>query len=99
MKDGASGVLGFVAQVISSLAWPVTAIICVLLLRRYLVDLIPLLRRVKYSDVEISFGKEVAELTKSTDASQVPVQLSEANRWEDLIAMADVRPRTAIRLA
>jgi hypothetical protein len=99
MKDGASGILGFVAQVISSLAWPVTVILCVLLLRRYLLDLIPLLRTVKYSDVEIRFGKEVAELAKTADTSALPAQVSEANRWEDLIVMADVRPRTAIRLA
>ena len=99
MKDGASGVLAFVAQVISSLAWPATVIICVLLLRRYLLDLIPLLRTVKYSDVEIRFGKEVAELAKTADTSALPAQFPESNRWEDLMAMADVRPRTAIRLA
>jgi hypothetical protein len=74
-------------------------ILCVLLLRRYLLDLIPLLRTVKYSDVEIRFGKEVAELAKTADTSALPAQFPEPNRWEDLMAMAEDRPRTAIRLA
>jgi hypothetical protein len=101
MKDSGTGVLAFIAQVIGSVAWPVTVLTCVILLRRQLVALIPLVRTVKYSDVEIRFGKEVAELAKTADASSVPAQPSQAERerWEDLITLAQVRPRTAIRMA
>jgi len=101
MKDSGVGILGFVAQVIGSVVWPVTVLTCVLLLRKHLVALIPLVRTVKYSDVEIRFGQEVAELAKTVDAVAVPAQASPAERdmWEDLIKMAQVRPRTAIRMA
>jgi hypothetical protein len=101
MKDSGAGVLGFVAQVIGSLVWPVTVLTCVLLLRKHLLALIPLVRTVKYSDVEIRFGQEVAELAKTVDAVVVPSQASaaERDRWEDLMKMAQVRPRTAIRMA
>jgi hypothetical protein len=101
MKGSGAGVLGFIAQVIGSLVWPVTVLTCVLLLRKHLLSLIPLVRTVKYSDVEIRFGQEVAELAKAADASAVPAQTSqtERDRWEDLIKMAQVRPRTAIRMA
>ncbi len=101
MKDSGAGVLGFVAQVIGSLVWPVTVLTCVLLLRKHLLALIPLVRTVKYSDVEIRFGQEVAELAKSVDAAAVPAQTPQAgnDKWEELMRMAEVRPRTAIRMA
>jgi hypothetical protein len=96
------GILSFIAKMVSSLVWPITTIACVLLLRRYLTALIPLLRTVKYSDVEIRFGKEVAELAKSTELSSLskghilpPAQQAPS----DLTKMAEVRPRTAIRMA
>ena len=59
-----SSTLTFVSRVISSTAWPITVLICALILRKHLLALIPLVRTVKYSDVEIQFGKEVAELVK-----------------------------------
>jgi hypothetical protein len=98
MKTDPSSVLGFISQIVSSLAWPITLLACVLLLKRHLLALIPLVRTVKYSDVEIHFGQEVAELKKTAviaNLSPGPKQ----NQWESLIRLADVRPRTAIRSA
>jgi hypothetical protein len=99
MKDSAAGILDFIAQMVKSLAWPVTLLTCVLLLRKHLAKLIPLLRMVKYSDVEIRFGQEVAELAKSVDAAAVPALAPNGDKWEELMRMAEVRPRTAIRMA
>jgi hypothetical protein len=100
VDTGSSG-LTFVSQVISSTAWPITVLVCVLMLRRHLLALIPLVRTVKYSDVEIQFGKEVAELAKATEGSSFPNEQLKGTRnpWEDLIILADVRPRSAIRSA
>jgi len=96
-----SETLKFVAQMVSALAWPATTIVCILLLKKYLSSLIPMLRTVKYSDVEIKFGKEVSELAMSANVSSLPSNLSESkiSPWEDLISLAKVRPRTAIRSA
>jgi hypothetical protein len=101
VKDGANGVLPFISQIVSSVAWPITVLVCAIILRRYLLALIPLIRKVKYSDVEISFGKEVAELAKSAEMSALPNQSADdgSDQWEDLIKVAGVRPRTAIRQA
>ena len=101
MRDVGTGTLTFIAQVIASLSWPVTVLTCVILLRRHLLALLPLVRTVKYSDVEIRFGKEVAEIAKSTDLTSIPEQLSGAKpeQWEHLVKMAGIRPRTAIRMA
>jgi hypothetical protein len=101
MKPEATSVLGFISQIISSLAWPITLLTCVFLLKRHLLALIPLVRTVKYSDVEIRFGREVAELTRTTDIVDLSSQGSslKQNQWESLSRLADVRPRTAIRSA
>jgi hypothetical protein len=101
MKPEANSVLGFISQIISSLAWPITLFTCVLLLKRHLLALIPLVRTVKYSDVEIRFGQEVAELKRTTDIADLPSQQGnpKQNQWESLSRLAEVRPRTAIRSA
>lgn len=101
MVDTGSKSLTFISQVISATAWPLTVLTCVLVLRKHLLALIPLVRTVKYSDVEIQFGKEVAALVKVADVTSLPNEPSKGSRnpWEDLIVLADVRPRSAIRSA
>jgi hypothetical protein len=63
--------------------------------------LIPLLRNVKYSDVELRFGQDVADLTKSAESSSLPAKPSkeQGRKWEDELKLAAVRARTAIRSA
>jgi hypothetical protein len=88
----------FITQLVSSLAWPLTVLICVVLLRPLLVGLVPLIRKLKYSDVEIQFGREVAELKLATAESIQPAK-AEARQlpiWEELVRLAAVRPRTSI---
>jgi hypothetical protein len=93
--------LTFLAQIISATAWPLTVLTCVLLLRKHLLAMIPLVRKVKYSDVEIQFGEEVSKLARAADQSSLPDKPTVGNRnpWEDLIGLAEVRPRSAIRSA
>ena len=91
----------FVANLVASLAWPVTTIAGLLLFRGILANLVPLVRTLKYSDLELSFGREVAEVRQAADAAAISPQ-SETERtqaWEDLIRLASVRPRSAIRQA
>jgi hypothetical protein len=101
MKEGI-GLLSFIAQIVSALAWPTTVFGCVVLLRRHIAALVPLLRSVKYSDVELQFGKEIAELARTAESSSLPqVQTSTDPKdpWSEIATLAEVRPRTAIRLA
>jgi len=88
----------FIAQLVAALAWPLTVLICVVLLRPLLVRLLPLIRKLKYSDVEIQFGREVAELKLAAAASIQPATTEARQQpiWEDLLRLAAVRPRTAI---
>jgi hypothetical protein len=93
--------LTFVSNVVASLAWPITAIVGLVLLRRILANLLPLVRTLKYSDLELSFGREVAEVRNVADAAAIQPQLPqlESQAWEDLIRLAGARPRSAIRQA
>jgi hypothetical protein len=101
MKEQVTSVLSFISQLISSLAWPATVLICAMILKPHLRTLILLLRSVKYSEMEIKFGEEVAALTKSADKSEIPHESrgAEKNEWGDLTEVAKVRPRTAIRIS
>jgi hypothetical protein len=101
MTDPCTGILPFVSQIVSSLAWPAIVLTCALLLRRHLAALLPLVRSVKYSDVEIRFGKEVSDLAKSAETSSLPenASIQKQNQWVDIEKLVDARPRTAIRMA
>jgi hypothetical protein len=89
----------FVANLVAHLAWPVTALIALLLVRKILVSLVPLVRTLKYSDLEVSFGREIAAIRVAADAAALPSTADGARPqvWEDIMRVAPVRPRTAIR--
>ena len=99
MKTETAPILDFISHLVSSLAWPATVLTTIFLLRRHIQTLVPLVRTVKYSDVEIRFGQEVAELKRATDIGELPNSKEPAQdgQWKTLIRMAEVRPRTAIR--
>jgi hypothetical protein len=89
----------FIANVVASLAWPVTAVIALLLLRKILVSLLPLVRTLKYSELEVSFGREIAAVREAADDAEIQPSVGGARSqvWEDLMRLAAVRPRSAIR--
>lgn len=63
--------LAFIAELIKALAWPVTVFSLVVLLRRPLTQLIPLLQRLKYRNLELEFGERVEEI-KAEAQAQLP---------------------------
>jgi len=52
----------FISTLVSALAWPTVAIVIVLFLRKPMADLLPLLQRLKYRDMEVVFGNRIAEV-------------------------------------
>ncbi|MBN6350233.1 hypothetical protein JZM10_01965 [Providencia rettgeri] len=84
-------VLKFFSELIKALAWPMATIILVILLRKPVVELIPLLRRLKYKEFELEFSKEVSELKAEVEAiakeksPSVPVSSS---RLLDLVSFS-----------
>lgn len=91
--------LEFTAAIIGSLAWPIVALVAIILLRKPLVGLIPLLRRAKYKDLELEFGEEVRELRQEAEATLRPLTTAPGPvgpEEDSLLQLASVSPRSAV---
>jgi len=89
--------LSFIAAMVAALAWPLTVLGIFAVLRRPLLDLMPLLARLKYKDLELDFGRRLAEA--SAEAAALPAPRSRPALPADddaLIALAGTAPRAAI---
>ena len=100
-------ILSFIANVISSLAWPGMVILCVILLRKPIAELIPLMRSLKFKDFEIDFGRRLEELEAEADEAELPSippptteapeePKRETDYWETIEGLSEVSPRAAI---
>lgn len=91
--------LSFISTVIDSVAWPAAVIILVLLLRKPISNLIPLLQKLKYKDLELEFGRRIEE-AKEEAATELPPEidilaLPSADR-DNLAQLAAISPRAVV---
>jgi hypothetical protein len=59
--------LTFMATIIGALAWPSTVLITLYMLRRPIAELLPGLRRLRYKNLEVDFGKELERIEAVMD--------------------------------
>ncbi len=94
--------LTFFSTIIQSLAWPIVAIIIILLLKKQIQDLIPGLRHLKYKEFEATFGGKIAEVEQRLEKAfpeidmgkdKSDLELSEIERLHRLI---NISPRATI---
>ena len=93
--------LTFVASVIGSIAWPAAAVSVVFVLRRALNRLLPDLNRLKYKDLELEFGRQVAKARVEIEAAPAPPQLPDSTSraiqpQPYFETLAEVSPRAAL---
>ena len=91
--------LTFIAEIVKALAWPAMVLALVLLLRKPIADLIPLLTRLKYKDLELEFGRRLAEVTAEAGEELPPPHPPaplEAAEEQALVELAKVSPRSAV---
>jgi hypothetical protein len=88
--------LSFIAEVVKALAWPLTVLGIFLALRRPLLALFPLLARLKFKDLELDFGRRLAEA--SAEAAALRGGRGDAVESGDdaLLGLAAAAPRAAI---
>lgn len=91
--------LTFIVELVKALAWPTTIMILAWLLRKPIRELIPLLTRLKYKDLELEFGRRMSEV--KADASEElpppePVAAAGTAELRKLIEQAMRSPRAAI---
>lgn len=90
--------LTFVAHVVDALAWPLTILIIIAILRKPLSGLLPLLQRLKYKDFELEFGRHVEEVRQEVQSElPAPPGPSLIQPDEEVIErLAGVSPRSAV---
>ena len=89
--------LTFIAEIVTALAWPGAVLLIVLILRRPLIALIPLLRSLKYGDLEIDFEKGLAEaeLAAGVELPTKDIQAPKNTIRSELADMALTSPQAA----
>lgn len=89
----------FISKAIDSLAWPVFALIVILLLRKPIMQLIPLMSKLKYRDFEAEFAQGVQQLKEEVGDALPEATLVPADREisEDrLYNLAEIAPNGAV---
>lgn len=91
--------LTFIAELVKALGWPVAVVIIVLVLRRPIAALIPLLQRLKYKDLELEFGRAVEEI-KAEAVHELPPSTTHkalpTGTEERITKLAEISPRAAV---
>lgn len=100
--------LSFIAAIADALAWPVSLLIALFMMRKPIADLLPSLRRLKYKDLEVDFGKELEKIEAVMDTveennnqgRELPVEIQPEplpkTRTELLKKIAELSPNSAI---
>lgn len=79
--------LTFIAEVVKALAWPASVVALVFMMRKPVGELIPLLRKLKYKEIEMEFSREIAELkAEALPAPQQPAHPAASSTGERLAA-------------
>lgn len=91
-------VLSFIVEMTKALGWPSAILVIVFMFRKPLLELLSLVRKVKYKDVEVELAKkeisEARELTTSKEGEKYDVlSFMELEHFKQL---ADISPRAAI---
>lgn len=87
----------FFTAVIESLAWPIAAVVLVMLLRDEIRQLLPFLKRLKAGPLEAEFERNVTELRAASDVQPLPAVAEPLTPQRAmLLELVEVNPRSAI---
>ncbi len=90
-----------IVAIIDSLAWPITILIGLFVLRKSLIELLPQLKKLKYKELEMEFEKGLDELSIKSQESKKRIEVTEKNQEEEetdyyLEQVKEASPRAAI---
>ena len=92
-------IISFIAEAIKALAWPITIIVIVLMLKRPILELLPSLRHLKYKELELKFSDEIRELETKISDTVGEEELSGSvlsEKMLNLFNLVSYSPRAAI---
>lgn len=91
--------LTFITHIVASLAWPITVVVILLILRRPLLNLFPLLQRLRFQGLELDFSQRIQALAIEARGQLPPLrgvldgEESLRDRW---IELANLSPRAVV---
>ncbi len=91
--------LTFIAEIVGHIAWPVTAIIIFMILRKPLLRLLPAIQRLRFHDVVLDFNQQVQSLAVEARRQLPPLHGAMSNgenlraKW---IELAQSSPRAVV---
>lgn len=92
-------VLTFIANIIASLAWPITVITIFIILRRPLFSLFPLVQRLRFQGLELDFSRQIHAIAAEAQ-NQLPPARKTDERGQPLrahwIELAQLSPRAVV---
>lgn len=93
--------LTFTSNIINSIAWPLTVVFGIYIMRDKVGELLPRLKRFKHKDTEVEFVQAVEELAQERDqgeqaAPQEPKSDELIEQFDFLMKLANVSPRSAV---
>jgi len=91
--------LTFLSNAISALSWPITILVLVFMLKEPISEIISLLRKLKYKELEMEFSEQVSKLKIVASESDMSVNaITEVVQNEELrtLRLVTLSPRAAI---
>jgi hypothetical protein len=89
--------LSFIVEMTKALGWPIAILVVFLVFRRPLLELLTLVRKVKYKDVEVELAKkEISEARELTAKQGEQYEVLSFMELEHFKQLADISPRAAI---
>ena len=88
----------FIAAIVRAVAWPAVLIVAIVLLRKPLAGLVPLLRHLKYKELELEFAQRVQGAREEAEATLAPLATPAARvpEVDSLLQLAAESPRLAV---
>lgn len=106
MNFKAKELFDFIQSLVSSLAWPITAIIIAVVLKKPVQGIFSRLNKFKYGDAEASFGSELQNIKDSAKSANIKYDESASvnlninkTLLEEVEQVANISPLAAIPLA
>jgi hypothetical protein len=91
--------LEFIANIVGSLAWPAVFIAVFYFLREPVENLLPLLQRLKYKEIELEFNRRVEEVRAEVVQELPPLPTAAPAQTDELTKaarLAETSPRAAV---
>lgn len=92
--------LSFIAAIVAALAWPIGLVLTAAVLRQPIRELVAILTRLKYGDLELSFGEKSLKRLEKRAAEAIPpaptTTVPALSISSELAKLAETSPRAAI---